>query len=179
MRRWAWALVALLAGAGSARTGAAWADPHVIQMPPPPGQRAPAGGATAGILGIFTRSDDAVARRKRGGTFEVDAAVNGESLPMIVDTGASAVSLRPEDAERAGIRLDDLRYSIVVHTANGSTAVAPVVLRTLQIGRIVEHDVPAVVAKPGALTANLLGQTFLGRLRDYQVESDRVIFHAR
>lgn len=177
MRRWGLGFVALLAGAGPVL---AWADPHVIQMPPPSGGVvSEAGRGAGGILGIFTRSDDAVAFRKSGGTFEIDAAVNGESVPMIVDTGASAVSLRPEDAERAGIRVEDLRYSIVVHTANGSTAVAPVMLRTLQIGRIVEHDVPAVVAKRGALTANLLGQTFLGRLRDYRVESDRVIFHAR
>ncbi len=32
-----------------------------------------------------------------------------------------------------------------------------------------------MVAKPGALTANLLGQTFLTRLSGYEVRGDRLI----
>jgi predicted aspartyl protease len=40
------------------------------------------------------------------------------------------------------------------------------------------HNVPAVVAQPGALHDNLLGQTFLMRLRDFKMEGDRVILHA-
>jgi aspartyl protease family protein len=54
---------------------------------------------------------------------------------------------------------------------------APVTIDTMSIGPIVLRDVPAVVAKPGTLQENLLGQSFLARLRDYSVQSDRVIFH--
>jgi len=176
MRRWSWIPFVVLPWAGPALAG----DPHVIQMPPvahDPAQPTPP--AQTGVPSIFTRADEAVAWRKNGGTFELEATVNGEALPMIFDTGASAVTLRPEDAARAGIRLSSLNYSITVRTANGASAVAPVTLRSLQVGSIVEYNVLALVARPGALPSNLLGQTFLSRLRDYQVESNRVVFHAR
>jgi aspartyl protease family protein len=38
------------------------------------------------------------------------------------------------------------------------------------------HDIPALIARPGTLQDNLLGQSFLERLREYKVESNHVIF---
>ncbi len=151
-------------------------DPHVIRMP----SAAPgAGAASANGPTIVEDGPGAVAWRGRSGTFELRASINGETLPMIVDTGASAVSIRAEDAERAGIDVSRLRYTLRTQTANGTSAVAPVIIQTLQIGSIIENNVPAVVARPNALPANLLGQTFLSRLRGYTVEKDRVVFSAR
>ena len=45
----------------------------------------------------------AVAHRTAGGTYAIQAEVDGAKLPMLFDTGASYVALRAEDAEKAGI----------------------------------------------------------------------------
>ena len=46
------------------------------------------------------------------------------------------------------------------------------VLRTLSLGPISLQDVEALVAKPGSLKENLLGMSFLSRLRSYEFTSD-------
>jgi aspartyl protease family protein len=103
--------------------------------------------------------------------------VNHQPISMLFDTGASWVTLRAEDAARLGIDLGALRFSIQSRTANGVAAMAPVTIDTMSVGQITVRNVPAVVARPGTLEENLLGQSFLARLRDYSVASDRVIFH--
>jgi len=89
-----------------------------------------------------------------------------------VDTGASTVVLKPADAQKLGIDVDRLKYAVPVQTANGTTYAAHVRLRNLTLGRISLDDVEALVAKPGALKENLLGMSFLRRLRSYEVTGD-------
>jgi aspartyl protease family protein len=91
---------------------------------------------------------------------------------MLVDTGASTVVLKPADAQKLGIDVDRLRYSVPVQTANGTTYAAHVRLRNLTLGPISLNDVEALVAKPGALKENLLGMSFLSRLRSYEFTTD-------
>ena len=98
--------------------------------------------------------------------------VNGVSLTMLVDTGASTVVLKPADAQRLGIDVGQLKYSVPVQTANGTTYAAHVRLRNLTLGPISLQDVEALVAKPGSLKENLLGMSFLSRLRSYEFTSD-------
>jgi clan AA aspartic protease (TIGR02281 family) len=131
----------------------------------------------AALPRVWTPSAEAAAMRRPDGFFSVAAVVNNQPMSMLFDTGASWVTLRAEDAARLGIDVGALRFSIQSRTANGTAAMAPVTIDTMSIGPIVLRNVPAVVAKPGTLQENLLGQSFLARLRDYSVESDRVIFH--
>jgi aspartyl protease family protein len=91
---------------------------------------------------------------------------------MLVDTGASTVVLKPADAQRLGIDVNQLKYSVPVQTANGTTYAAHVRLRSLSLGPISVQDVEALVAKPGSLKENLLGMSFLSRLRSYEFTSD-------
>ena len=63
--------------------------------------------------------------------------------------------------------------------ANGRTMTAPVVLDRLSIGPITFTRVSALVAKPGLLTDNLLGQSVLGRLESYEVRGNRLVLRAR
>ena len=69
------------------------------------------------------------------------------------------------------VRTCDGRY-FPVQTANGTTYAAHVRLRTLSLGPISLQDVEALVAKPGSLKENLLGMSFLSRLRSYEFTSD-------
>jgi aspartyl protease family protein len=111
-------------------------------------------------------------RRRLDGHFVVKTQANGISLNMLVDTGASTVVLKPADAQRLGIPIDRLSYSVPVQTANGTTKAAHVRLRSLAIGGISLNDVEALVAKPGTLKDNLLGMSFLSRLRSYEFTGD-------
>jgi aspartyl protease family protein len=111
-------------------------------------------------------------RRRPDGHFVARTRANGIALTMLIDTGASTVVLKPADAQRAGIDTDKLKYSVPVQTANGTTYAAHVRLRSLALGRISLEDVDALVAKPNALKENLLGMSFLSRLRSYEFTGD-------
>ncbi|HEU0016913.1 MAG TPA: TIGR02281 family clan AA aspartic protease [Methyloceanibacter sp.] len=111
-------------------------------------------------------------RKRLNGHFTANADVNGKSIPMIVDTGASTIVLRPEDAETAGIDVSRLSYTVPVLTANGRTVAARVRLDSVAIGPLQRKNVDALVAAPKALTESLLGMSFLGRLKSYEFSGD-------
>ncbi|MEF3131743.1 TIGR02281 family clan AA aspartic protease [Rhizobium sp. 268] len=108
------------------------------------------------------------------GHFEADVAVNGQTIEMLVDTGASMVALSHEDAERIGIDLSGLSYSMTVMTANGRSRAAPVTLDQVAIGPIVRNNVAASVAEDGRLDQSLLGMSFLETLGSLQMQTDEL-----
>jgi aspartyl protease family protein len=113
--------------------------------------------------------------RGLSGGFSVSAQINGARVPMVLDTGASAVVLTPEAAKAAGLPLEVLNYSVFVETANGRARAAPVKLDRISIGGITERSVPALIAQPGQLRTNLLGMSFLDRLESWEVRGDRLL----
>jgi aspartyl protease family protein len=111
---------------------------------------------------------------KRGwtGHFVATTLVKGKKIEMIVDTGASTVVLRHEDAKRLGINTRSLRYNVPVQTANGPSKAARVELDQIGIGNVGVKRVEALIAKPGTLHQSLLGMSFLSRLRSYEFAGD-------
>jgi aspartyl protease family protein len=107
----------------------------------------------------------------RNGHFSTEVEINGRPIDVMVDTGATAVVLTYEDAERAGLYVNDSDFSQTVWTANGATRVASVTLGRISIGDITVRDVPAVVTQPGLLKTTLLGMTFLSRLSRFDMRS--------
>ena len=103
--------------------------------------------------------------RADNGHFEVEARVDGRRLEFIVDTGASHIALRESDAARLGIRPVPRDYTVKVNTANGVGRAARVELRSVEIGGIVVRDLLAFVHPDEALSVNLLGMSFLSRVR--------------
>jgi len=122
-----------------------------------------------------TRGRTVEIARGSGGSFAVAAQVNGARVPMVLDTGASAVVLTQEAAKAAGLPLEILNYSVTVDTANGRTRAAPVTLDRIAIGGITERSVAALVAQPGQLRTNLLGMSFLNRLESWEVRGDKLL----
>lgn len=115
----------------------------------------------------------AVRLRKRGdGSFVARVDVEGHELPFIIDTGANIVVLTHSAAEQAGLDVKALKFSVAVDTANGSTYAAPVQIRVMSIGPIRFENIEALVAQPGNLKENLLGMSFLKRLRSYEASGD-------
>lgn len=113
--------------------------------------------------------------RGRGGSFDVSTRVNGGTIPMILDTGASAVVLTQEAAKAAGLPLEVLNYNVTVDTANGKTRAAAVTLDSIGVGGLVERSVPALIAQPGQLRTSLLGMSFLNRLESWEVRGDKLV----
>jgi aspartyl protease family protein len=161
-----WAMVALLLVAGySYREEILSLGHRVVGELLPPGSTLRSDNQIEGERSVRIR-------RRPDGHFIAKTQVNGVSLVMLIDTGASTVVLKPADAQRLGIDLDRLRYSVPVQTANGTTYAAHVRLRNLTLGPISVNDVEALVAKPGTLKENLLGMSFLSRLRSYEFTTD-------
>src|SRR5712691_6908341 len=100
-----------------------------------------------------------------GGHFGVEARVDGRRVAFMVDTGASHIALRESDAARLGIHPMARDYSIKMSTANGEGRAARVELRMVEVGDIIVRDLPALVVPDGALSVNLLGMSFLSRVR--------------
>ena len=162
-----WALVALLLVGGYSFRDEIFSLGHRVV-----GELMPPGTALRGESQIEGERSVRI-RRRPDGHFVVKTQANGVSLMMLVDTGASTVVLKPADAQTLGHRRRAVcRYSVPVQTANGTTYAAHVRLRNLTLGPITLNDVEALVAKPGALKENLLGMSFLSRLRSYEFTTD-------
>lgn len=93
----------------------------------------------------------------------------------MVDTGASVIALTARDAAMLGIHPAESEYRAVVRTANGTVRAAPVILDRVEIDDIVVHDVGAMVLPEGALADNLLGLTFLSRLRKFEYSDGKLV----
>jgi len=119
-------------------------------------------------------SHDTVSTTRSNGHFFFNTEVNGVAMPMMFDTGARLVALRAEDAERVGISVSSLNYSLHTVTANGIGSAAPVVIKVMKVGSITRTNVPAMVVKPGELMINLLGQSFMSTMAGFSTDGDKL-----
>ena len=120
-----------------------------------------------------------VINRRLSGEFAIAGRVNSARVTFLFDTGASSVVLTAEDAKRAGVETSRLVFDVPVATANGAAMAAEVRLEQIAVGPIVMRNVPALVARRGALDESLLGMSFLERLKSYTVERDRLVMVAK
>jgi aspartyl protease family protein len=111
----------------------------------------------------------------RRGHFQVEGAVDGRRLDFMVDTGASYVALRERDAGKLGIFPSPRDYTGRSSTANGVIKVAPVRLPSLEVNGIRIFDVQAVVIPDESLGVNLLGMSFLSRVRRFEMANGRLV----
>lgn len=160
------AVMLLIGGAYIARS----ADKFVVAHP----QAAAAPPAAAPREPVSSGRSLAV-DRERDGHFHIDSRINGRFVAVLVDTGASRVILRETDAANAGIRPRPSDYTAVVSTANGKVNAAPAMLDRVEAGGITVFDVPALVLPDDVLTTNLLGMSFLSRLKRYEVADGRLV----
>jgi len=121
--------------------------------------------SSAGEVRVTARGD---------GHYYVRAAVNGEPVLFMVDTGATDIVLTMATAKRLGYDRERLRFDSVAETANGMVRIAGVRLSSIEVGSISLRDVPASVNQ-GALTNNLLGMQFLNAINGWRVEGGMLI----
>lgn len=112
---------------------------------------------------------------KRDGHFYSNVSINGREIPVIVDTGATVISLRYEDAEELGLNLQPADFKYKTRTANGIAKSARLTIERVRLGDITVRDVQASVGEPGRLPITLLGMSFLGQLTSVQLSGNELI----
>jgi aspartyl protease family protein len=111
------------------------------------------------------------------GHFQAEAAINGRTIPVMVDTGATSVALRHEDLGRLGLRpLLPSDYTVPIATANGAARAARVTLGEIRVGDVRVRNVEALVMPEKALGTSLLGMSFIKRLRNVEMTGGRLTF---
>ena len=116
---------------------------------------------------------DSIALREGGGTFEVDAVLNGETtVSMVVDSGASLVCLSDRVARESGIQADPDAEVLTLQIADGSIVQARRVrIPSLRVGRFTQENVDAAILPPELTAAPLLlGMSYLGQY-DFRLDS--------
>jgi len=180
MLRYVWIYLAVIAGAVTMATIAA-RRPDVIAFAlgkAPESQHIAINVPSAAAPSPSPRSFDLpkyAIEADRAGHYRMPVQLEGREIKMLVDTGASFVSLTKEDADRLGIRPSAGDYKLQMNTANGVATAAPVWLPNVRIGSIEVHDVPAIVMSAGASSDSLLGMSFLQRLRRFGVAGGKMI----
>jgi aspartyl protease family protein len=113
--------------------------------------------------------------RDARGHFRVAGIVDGRRLDFMVDTGATVIALKKSDAARLGYHPTPRDYFGQVRTANGIIRVAPIRLGMVEVGGVLVRDVEANVSPDEALGENLLGLSFLSRLRRFEYREGRLV----
>src|SRR5262249_7504908 len=107
------------------------------------------------------------------GHYHLYASIDGTSVGFLVDSGSTDIVLSPADARMLGLQPDTLDYTMRAETANGEVRGAPIEIKTLIVGPIVMHDVPATV-NSAEMPISLLGMEFLRRLKSWGVNDGRL-----
>ena len=98
-----------------------------------------------------------------GGLYAVTGAVDGQLADFVVDTGASYVTMSPQQA-----RLLRLDYSnakkVMMTTANGKATAHIFKIKSVRIGGIELHDVDGAVMADMSPSKILLGMSFLNQV---------------
>lgn len=126
-------------------------------------------------VALSTAQGAAELRRAWDGHYRAEAEINGVTMRLMVDTGATMVLLPYEWAEELGMDPENLDFSMPVTTANGGSTVAPVRISSIKVGPIAVFDVEAAVAHPGMLRIGLLGMSFLDKLEETSFRGDKLI----
>jgi len=128
-------------------------------------------GASDTRQSVFQDGDRIIARRAPDGHYRLTLGINGTPVRFLVDTGATDMVLTMQDAQRAGLARDDLRFVGRAVTANGMVQTAPVMLETVELGGIVDRNIPAQVSG-GDMPGSLLGMRYLSRFAEVTMAGD-------
>lgn len=119
--------------------------------------------ASVGDGGGGGSGDKIVLSASSGGHFLKQGQINGKSVQLMVDTGATSVSLSLEDAKRIGLNYTAGR-PVRISTANGTTQGWVVSLSSVRLGDVEVTNVEGVVSS-GSMPYVLLGNSFLNRFQ--------------
>lgn len=132
--------------------------------------------AAAPAIASMARGFGSVAiKRDNNGHYQAQIEIDGLRIPMLVDTGATIVALRSEDAERVGLNPAPSAYNAPISTANGQIMAARITLREVRLDNITVSNVPAVIMPRGALSQSLLGMSFMNKLSKFEIADGELV----
>jgi len=99
------------------------------------------------------------------GMFKSHGSINGQSVALLVDTGATSVAMSEKDARKLGIQYRIDGQETRTSTASGIAKAWRVKLKTVRLGQLVERNVEGVVVEGNYPRIILLGMTFLNRMK--------------
>ena len=120
------------------------------------------------------RRSVSIARDGRG-HFQTEGRIDGQRVGFMVDTGASVIALNESSAARIGVRPSQNDYDAIVTTANGKVKAARTRLAMVDVGGLIVRDVDAMVLPDEALSENLLGLSFLSKLKRFEFANGRMV----
>ena len=120
-----------------------------------------------------TASDALMLQREYDGHFYADVMINGATIRMLVDTGASAIALSRDDARRAGVGISIGMPNVVGQGASGDVKGEFVKLGRVALAGETAENVPAVVLDGGE--KSLLGQAFLAKFASVEIRGDTMV----
>ncbi len=109
--------------------------------------------------------------RANDGHFYANLKINDRFVEFVIDTGASAIVLTKDDAQRVGIDTDSLNYLGQAETANGTVSTAYTRLGSVALGDIIDYNLPASV-NGGELFGSLLGMDYLNLFSEFRINGD-------
>jgi aspartyl protease family protein len=109
------------------------------------------------------------------GHFQTEGRIDGQRIDFMVDTGASVIALNETSAARFGLRPSRGDYNATVSTANGTIKAARTRLAMVDVGGLVVRDVDAMVLPDEALSENLLGLSFLSKLKRFEYANGKMV----
>ena len=109
------------------------------------------------------------------GHFQTEGRIDGQRVGFMVDTGASVIALNETSAARIGVRPSQNDYDATVTTANGKVKAARTRLAMVDVGGLIVRDVDALVLPDEALSENLLGLSFLSKLKRFEFANGRMV----
>src|SRR5664279_3181939 len=113
--------------------------------------------------------------RDARGHFLTEGRIDGQRIGFMVDTGASVIALNETSAARFGLRPSRGDYNASVTTANGTIRAARTRLAMVELGGLVVRDVEAMVLPDEALSENLLGLSFLSKLKRFEYANGKMV----
>lgn len=113
--------------------------------------------------------------RDARGHFQTDGRIDGQRINFMVDTGASLVALNERSAARFGLRPSRGDYNATVSTANGTVRAARTRIAMIELDGVTVRDVDAMVLPDEALSENLLGLSFLSKLKRFEYANGRMV----
>ena len=109
------------------------------------------------------------------GHFRTNTIINGRSLRMLVDTGASMVAISHTDAEKLGYHFMDSAFNRSGKSATGKVRFVEVNIPEMTVGNITLKNVSTAIIDRSQMPP-LLGMTFISRLKKMEISNNMLHF---
>ena len=123
----------------------------------------------------YNEQGDFIIARSNDGHFYISATTpSNKKIKFLIDTGASDIALKQEDALKLGLNISNLKYNKRYSTANGIAYAAPVIIKQITISNKLFYNLSAHIIS-GNSDISLLGMSFIEKFSTVKINNDLLI----